>query len=108
MGTNDSKNRPVWPYPEVGRVSAHPRGQWCKQINNQMHYLGRWDQPEAAKRRLLSLLHQNEVDKVQGVQAPAYVHAMDVTVRLVVNHYLTEREKDVAAGSLTTASDSSG
>ena len=49
----------------------------------------------------MALLNQKEIDRVQGVQAPVYVHGVDVSVRLVVNHYLTEREKDVVAGNLT-------
>lgn len=100
--TTDS-TRPAWPFKAVATLTAHSRGAWCKKINGKMKYFGKWRNPDpddafarAALKRYLALAQAN-VDGVAVVIAPA-----DVTVGLLVNHWLTDREEAVGDGELTS------
>lgn len=39
--------KPEKPYPEFP-LTPHPDGRWCKKIRGQLHYFGKWEDPEAA------------------------------------------------------------
>jgi hypothetical protein len=35
-------NRPRWPFPEHGKLTAHPKRQWCKWLDGKTQYFGPW------------------------------------------------------------------
>ena len=93
---------PKWPFPEHGKLTAHPQHQWCKWIDGGTKYFGPWRQPDpgdefakAALKRYLAFMH------AKAEQRPVQVDVSDLTVHLAVNHYLTARSKDLHSGNLS-------
>jgi integrase len=94
--------RPKWPFPEHGKLTAHPKRQWCKWIDGGTRYFGPWQNPDpgdefakAALKRYLAYMH------AKAEQRPIQVDANDLTLHVAVNHYLTARNKDLQAGNLS-------
>jgi len=94
--------RPRWPFPEHGKLTAHPRHLWCKWIDGGTRYFGPWQDPDpgdefakAALKRYLAYMHAKSQDR------PVQVDPGDVTLRIAVNHYLAARNKDRIAGNLS-------
>lgn len=93
----DNKDKPIWPYPELGKMSAHASGQWAKQIKGKMIYFGRWEDPDGARRRLLEFMKTVQEKSTATVQAlPG-----EITVSNVVNNFLEAKHKKVESGDLT-------
>jgi len=48
-------DRPTWPYPDLVRLTAHPRGQWCRHYRvdgrSRLAYFGPWSDPDGALAR---------------------------------------------------------
>jgi hypothetical protein len=43
------KQKPPKPYADFP-LTPHNSGRWCKKTKGQLHYFGKWDDPEAALR----------------------------------------------------------
>jgi len=94
--------RPKWPFPEHGKLTAHPKRQWCKWIDGGTRYFGPWQNPDpdnefakAALKRYLAYMH------AKTEQRPIQVDPSDLTLNVAVNHYLTARNKDLQKGNLS-------
>jgi len=98
----EHRTRPRWPFPEHGKLTAHPRHLWCKWIDGGTRYFGRWQDPDpgdefakAALKRYLAYMH------AKSHEHPVQVLPTDLTLQIAVNHYLTARNKDMVAGTLS-------
>ena len=96
--------RPRWPFPEHGKLTAHPRRHWCKWMGGKTHYFGPWRMPDpddefarAALRRYLAFARAKEESQ------PVEIPPSDLTLDIAVNHYLTARDKHVEQGNLSVA-----
>lgn len=101
---NHDDNRPRWPFPEHGKLTAHPKRQWCKWLDGKTQYFGPWRNPDtgeefakAALRRYLAFLRAREERK------PVEIHPNDLTLHVAVNHYLSARGKHTQQGNLSAA-----
>lgn len=93
---------PRWPFPEHGKLTAHPKHQWCKWIDGGTKYFGPWQEPDpgqefakAALKRYLAFMHARAEDR------PVQIDTSDLTLHIAVNHYITARNKDMLAGNLS-------
>lgn len=72
---------------------AHGSGQWARKVRGKTHYFGAWSAPQTALDKYLSqkddLLAGREVRNGDGV-----------TIRELVNHYLTAKHRRVESGEL--------
>jgi hypothetical protein len=95
-------NRPKWPFPQHGKLTAHPRRHWCKWLDGASRYFGPWRDPDpgqefanAALRRYLAYVRANEEKR------PAQIDPNDLTVNIAANHDLPARQRDMDAGNLS-------
>lgn len=72
---------------------AHNCGQWAKKVRGKVHYFGVWDDPEAALANYLD----TKDDLIAGREP---VKARAVTVRELVNHFLTSKRRLVTTGEV--------
>ena len=100
MATKDK--RPKWPFPQHGKLTAHPRGHWCKWLDRSTQYFGRWRIPDpgdefakAALKRYLAYV------QAKAHQRPVQLEPSDLTLHIAINHYLTARDRDLAKGNIT-------
>lgn len=91
---SDKSSRPSKPYSEYP-LTAHPNGQWCRKIRDQIHYFGSWDDPDAA----LSLYLAQKDDLHAGRKPRPDADA--VLVKDVVNAFLNHKDALLAAGELS-------
>ena len=92
-----AKKKPAKPdqgYP----LFAHNNGQWAKKIKGRLHYFGPWDDPNGALQRYL--------DRREGLHAGRTPLAAleGLTLRDLVNRFLTDRRSRVDSGELTLRS----
>ena len=94
--------RPKWPFPQHGKLTAHPRGHWCKWLDRGTRYFGRWRTPDpgdefakAALKRYLAYV------QAKADQRPVQLEPSDLTLHIAINHYLTARDRDLAKGTLS-------
>lgn len=87
----DKSSRRNKPYPDFP-LTLHPSGQWCKKVRRRIHYFGR-DPDEA----LAKWLRQR--DYLLSGRRPPHDYT-GLTVRDLMNHFLTERQHRVDAGEL--------
>jgi integrase len=84
--------RPDKPRPDFP-LFAHRNGQWAKKIRQQTYYFGTWDNPQAA--------HDAYLDQKEDLQAGREPSKGDgLTVRDLVNHFLTSKKRKLEAGEL--------
>jgi len=88
--------KPQKPYPEFP-LFAHARGKWAKKINGETRYFGRWEDPTGALQEYEEWLQSRPT-----VSIPEPV--VGLTLKLGFNKYLTQRSKDVEAGTLSQRS----
>ncbi|MHB1426093.1 MAG: tyrosine-type recombinase/integrase [Gemmataceae bacterium] len=88
------KRKPSKPYPEFP-LFPHDSGQWAKKIRGKLHYFGKWNDPDAA---LDSYEKQKEALHTGRKARP---DAQAVTVRDVVNAFLTHKKSLLDAGELS-------
>ena len=84
--------RPKKPTPTFP-LFAHANGQWAKTISGEAVYFGPWSDPEAAQQAYFEYIGFEYI----GTAEPK---AKQVTVREVVNAFLTLKEDKVNAGTL--------
>lgn len=75
-------------------LTAHANGQWCKRIKGTVHYFGPWADPQAAEDKWL----REKDDLLAGRHPAAASDAL--TVRQLVNHFLTACKRKQAAQEL--------
>jgi len=83
--TRKRLQKPTKPYPSFP-LTPHNNGQWCKKIRGRVHFFGTWEDSDAALQCYLSQaadLHAGREARLSTVPADG------VTVKQVVNHYLT-------------------
>ncbi len=85
--------KPAWPYPEHGKLTAHPNGQWVKKFKNRLMYFGPWANPQDALQRWLTFARNN----IAEVEAPA---KSDLTLDYGINAYLRCRLIDMQSQRL--------
>ena len=100
MRTYDKQ--PKWPFPEHGKLTAHPRHLWCKWLDGATRYFGPWRDPDpgdefakAALKRYLAYMH------AKSDQRPVQVDPSDLTLDVALNHYINARNKDLHLGNLS-------
>lgn len=89
------RERPSKPRPDFP-LFPHRSGQWCKKVRGRFRYFGPWRDPEAALRIWLA-----QKDDLLAGRAPRPVGADDVTVRELVNDFLTTKKLLVDSGEMT-------
>ena len=94
--------KPTWPFRHVTTLTPHMRGVWCKKIAGEMKYFGPWRNPDpgdvwatAALKRYLNFASAQQ----SGVVVAAT--GADVTLELVANHWLSEKESAMNRGELS-------
>lgn len=95
-GHRTQSAKPSKPYPEFP-LYAHATGRWAKKIRGQLHYFGRWDDPQGA---LDSYLERK--DALHAGRKPRQAsEAGALTVVRLANFYLEHKESLVEAGELS-------
>ncbi len=91
-----SKQKPDKPY--VGfPLFPHATGRWAKKIRGKLHYFGKWDDPQAALERF----NREWPYLSEGRTPPPSDTRAGVTVRELVNAFLTSKESKLDGGELT-------
>jgi integrase len=83
------KTKPKKPF-EGFPLTAHNNGQWCKSIGGKLKYFGAWDDPKGALRSYKKFLAD---PYAQDTSKPS--------VADLVNTFLADKKRRVAAGSLS-------
>jgi integrase len=73
----------------------HASGQWAKKIRQQIHYFGKWSDPQAALEKYLATK-----DDLQAGRTPRARKPEDTTVRDLVNAFLTHKQDLLTTGEL--------
>lgn len=89
------KIKPDKPYPEYP-LFPHLSGQWAKKIRGKFHYFGPWNDPGSALQRYL-----DERDDLYAGRKPRPKTRDDLTVRELLNRYLTTKKLLFDAGELS-------
>ena len=89
-----AKKKPAKPSEDFP-LFAHGNGQWAAKIRGQLHYFGTWDDPEAALKKYLA-----ERDDLKAGRTP-HVDTGGLTVRDLVNGFLTSKKIKVDSGEIT-------
>jgi integrase len=91
---SDKRTKPPKPYPDYP-LTAHPAGYWCKKVRGKIHYFGPWADPDGA---LAKYLEQKDDLHAGRLLRP---EAASVTVKDLVNAFLTHKQALVDAGELS-------
>ena len=83
------KPRPDWP------LFAHANGSWAKKIKGRLYYFGPWSDPETALQKYL-----DTKDYLAAGRTPPADQG-GLSVRELVNRYLTARKSDMDRGRIT-------
>lgn len=86
--------KPAKPRPDFP-LYAHASGQWAKRIRGDLHYFGKWSDPQAAWEK-----YAREKDDLYAGRTPS-VNGDGLTLRELVNHFLTREKRKVAKGEIT-------
>jgi integrase len=91
------------PYPEFP-LFPHASGRWAKKIRGKLHYFGRWDSADAGTKWESALADfKAKVDDLQAGRTPR-TSADGLTVRELVNRFLTSKRHLVDTSELTPRS----
>jgi integrase len=88
-------SKPEKPTPDFP-LFAHATKRWAKKIRGQLHYFGRWDDPDGA---LANYLSQREA--LHSGKTPADDDTQGLTVYQLAAKYLTYKQMDRDAGIIT-------
>ncbi|MFH5805376.1 tyrosine-type recombinase/integrase [Alienimonas sp. DA493] len=86
------------PYPDFPLTPHRGSGRWCKKIRGKLHYFGRLNDWRAALEE-----YQRVRDDLQAGRAPRPA-TEGLTIRDLLNRFLTEKERRVESGELSPRS----
>jgi integrase len=86
--------KPSKPYPDFP-LFAHATRRWAKKIRGQLHYFGKWDDPDGALNKYLA-----EKDDLHAGRKPRQDAGGALTVKALANAYLNNKQALVNAGEL--------
>jgi integrase len=86
-------DKPPKPHPDFP-LYAHASGKWAKKIRGRVHYFGTWDDPQGSLEEYL------EVKDVL-LAGKTLINGDRLTVRDLVNRFLTTKKTLVATGEIT-------
>ena len=89
VSKREQRNKPSEPS-ESFSLTAHNTGQWCNKIRGKIHFLGVWDDPQAALEdylRAAADLHAGRRPQASSLGGEG------VAVKDVCSHFLTMRRK---------------
>src|SRR5262245_43230651 len=86
--------RPSKPYPDFP-LFPHATGRWAKKIRGQLHYFGKWDDPDGALARYL-----DQRDDLHAGRRPR-PGPEGVTVKDAANAFLNLKHDKMDAGELS-------
>jgi integrase len=90
-----TRTKPTKPYKEYP-LFPHANGQWSKKIKGRLAFFGPWRDPEGALQRYI-----DQKDELHaGRQPRARLQHEGMTLRELVNHFLTAKKRKVDAGEL--------
>jgi integrase len=85
--------KPTKPYPDFP-LFPHATKRWAKKIRGKFQFFGPWSDPQGALQKYL-----DQRDDLHAGRTPRAVRA-GLTLRELVNHYLTAKHRKVEAGEL--------
>lgn len=91
--TRKPPTKPAKPYADFP-LFPHATRRWAKKIKSKLHYFGPWRDPDAALQ-----LYLDQRDDLHAGRRPR-VKGEGLTVRDLVNHYLTAKQRKVDAGEM--------
>jgi integrase len=89
-----ARTKPPKPYPDFP-LFPHANGQWAKKVKGKFAFFGPWRDPEGALQRYL-----DQKDELHAGRVPRSVQQDALTLRVLVNHFLTAKKRKVDAGEL--------
>ena len=94
MSKSTTSHKPTKPYKDYP-LYAHATRRWAKKIKGRIHYFGPWDDPDGALQRYL-----DQRDDLMAGRTPR-VKAEGLTIRDLLNRFLTAKKMMVDAGEIT-------
>jgi integrase len=88
--TNGKPDRPYEGFP----LFPHATKRWAKKIRGKLRYFGPWDKPDEALAKYAAQCDDLHAGRTPGVQADG------LTVRDLLNHFLTSKTRLVESGEL--------
>jgi len=88
------KTKPAKPYPDFP-LFPHQTGRWCKKIRGRFCYFGPWDDPDGALAKYLDQRDDLYVGRTPRVDRDG------LTVRDLLNHFLSAKEGQLDTGEIT-------
>lgn len=89
----DRQRRPAKPYKDFP-LFPHATGRWAKKIKGKFAFFGPWKDPEGALQKYLDQKDDLYAGRTPRAQRPG------LTLRDLVNHFLTAKQRKVEAGEL--------
>ena len=87
--------KPTKPYKDFP-LFPRATGRWAKKIRGKFAFFGPWEDPDGALQRYL-----DQKDELHAGRVPRARKQQDaLTLRLLVNHFLTAKQRKVDAGEL--------
>ncbi|MGD0654554.1 MAG: tyrosine-type recombinase/integrase [Thermoguttaceae bacterium] len=86
--------KPAKPYPDFP-LFTHANGKWAKKIRGRLYYFGRWDDPDGALQE-----YKGKREALYSGRVPRPT-TNDITIRYLVNAFLTAKKSRVDSGELT-------
>ena len=86
--------KPAKPTPDFP-LFAHNTGQWCKKINGQFYYFGRWEKPDEALAR-----YEAEKDDLEAGRTPATTPGGHITVGRLADHFIASNRVKLDEGAI--------
>src|SRR4051812_24719185 len=71
----------------------HASGRWAKKVLGKMEYFGKWDNPQAALEKWL-----DQKDDLLAGRKPRASTMGGITVKEIVNHFMTAKQSQHKAG----------
>lgn len=89
-----ASSKPKKPYPDFP-LFPHATGRWAKKIRGKLHYFGPWNDPQKAAEK-----YSREREDLHAGRKPRPTTG-ELTVRELVNQFLTAKQMLVDSGELT-------